>query len=438
MRLTMIGTGYVGLVSGVCFSEFGFAVTCVDKDAAKVARLKQGKTPIYEPELETLLEQNLKAGRLHFTTETAEAVPNADIVFLAVGTPPHPETGEADLQFVFAAAEEIAKYLRDYTVIVTKSTVPIGTGRKIKQIIQAANPAADFDIASNPEFLREGSAVHDFMKPDRIVLGTESDRADAALRTLYHPLTLGKIPVVSTGIETAEMSKYAANTFLATKVAFINEIADLCEKTGADVQIVAHAMGLDPRIGDRFLNPGPGIGGSCFPKDTHALANIARQQKVDFRIVESVISANERRKHAMAQKISHALDGASGKTIAVLGLTFKPNTDDIRESPALTIIEKLLEEKAVIRVYDPQGMEATRAYFGKTPLTYCESSYECATGADALVILTEWNEFHHLDMQRIKAALRQPLAIDLRNIYAPQDMQDQGFRYISVGRKAAG
>lgn len=437
MKLTVIGTGYVGLVSGVCFADLGFSVTCIDKDSSKIDRLRKGEATIYEPSLNRLLTQNLEAGRLHFSTELSSAVAQADAVFLAVGTPPDPQTGEADLQYIFAAAEEVAKALQGHTVIVTKSTVPVGTGRQIADKIRQCNPAADFDIASNPEFLREGSAVQDFMQPDRIVIGTSSNRAEAVLRKLYHPLTQNDIPIIATSVETAEMSKYAANSFLATKVAFINEIADLCEKTGADVQMVAKAMGLDPRIGEKFLNPGPGIGGSCFPKDTKALLNIAQQAEVDFRIVEGVILSNEQRKHAMARKIITALGGkAAKKTIGILGLTFKANTDDIRESPALTIISDLLSAGVTIRLYDPHGMENGREYFAAQPIHWCANSYDCANGADALVVLTEWNEFRHLDFAKLKKSMHQPLMIDLRNIYHPLDVQEAGFRYVSVGRNS--
>lgn len=437
MKLVMIGTGYVGLVSGVCFSEFGFHVTCVDKDANKVNQLQSGQATIYEPSLNRLMQQNMQAGRLIFTQDTSSAVRDADAVFLAVGTPPNPQTGEADLQYIFAAAREVAESLKGYTVIVTKSTVPIGTGKQIQEIIQRINPDADFDIASNPEFLREGSAVEDFMKPDRIVIGTTSERAEQTLQKLYRPLTLEKVPIVSTDIETAEMSKYAANSFLATKVAFINEIADLCEKTGANVSTVAKAMGLDPRIGDKFLNPGPGIGGSCFPKDTKALASIARSHSVDFRIVESVIEANDERKHAMAKRIISNLGGeeaAKNKTAAVLGITFKQNTDDIRESPALAIIDDLLRAGIEIRIYDPQGMSAGRSRYQHHSINWCKDSYDCANGADALVVITEWNEFRHLDFDRIKKSLKKPLIIDLRNIYDPREMAKLGFEYSSVGR----
>ncbi len=435
MKLAVIGTGYVGLVSGVCFADLGFHVTCIDKDTKKITQLKKGEATIYEPSLNRLLTQNLEAGRLRFSTDLAPVVAAADAVFLAVGTPPDPKTGEADLQYIFAAAEEVADALKKYTVVITKSTVPVGTGKRIAALMHQRNPQAEFDIASNPEFLREGSAVQDFMKPDRIVIGTASAKAESLLRKLYHPLTQGDIPILATTVESAEMSKYAANSFLATKVAFINEIADLCEKTGADVQMVAKAMGMDPRIGEKFLNPGPGIGGSCFPKDIKALVTMAKQQGVDIHVVGGAIAANDERKHAMARKIAATLGGSlEGKTLGILGITFKANTDDIRESPALTIVSDLLQAGARICVYDPQGMENAKEHFADAAINWCENSYECAKGADALVVLTEWNEFRHLDFALLKESMRQPVMIDLRNIYNPADLREAGFNYISVGR----
>lgn len=435
MRITIIGTGYVGLVSGVCFSDLGFHVTCVDKDAAKIERMQAGEATIYEPSLNRLMQRNMEVGRLHFTTQLKPAVAASDAVFLAVGTPPDLITGQADLQYIFAAAEEVAAALNGYTTIITKSTVPVGTGKKIAARIRAKNPGAEFDIASNPEFLREGSAVNDFMKPDRIIIGTESPKAEALLCKLYHPLTQGDIPILATTVETAEMSKYAANAFLATKVAFINEIADLCEKLNADVQVVAKGMGLDPRIGEKFLNPGPGIGGSCFPKDTRALVNIAEEAKVDFRIVGAAIGANDRRKTHMAQKIEAALGGSvQGKNIAVLGITFKANTDDIRESPALYIMDALLAKGAQLSAYDPQGMEHARDYFRSKAVTFAANPYAAAQDAEAVVIITEWNEFRHLDFEKLKTALKRPLIIDLRNLYTPADVREQGVEYVSVGR----
>ncbi len=435
MRITIIGTGYVGLVSGVCFSDLGFQVTCVDKDASKIERLQAGEATIYEPSLNRVMLRNMEAGRLHFTTELAAPVAASDAVFLAVGTPPDATTGQADLQYIFAAAAEIAAALNGYTTIITKSTVPVGTGAKIAALMRKTNPQAEFGIASNPEFLREGSAVNDFMKPDRIIIGTDSAKSEALLRKLYHPLTQGDVPIVATTVETAEMSKYAANAFLATKVAFINEIADLCEKLNADVQVVARGMGLDPRIGEKFLNPGPGIGGSCFPKDTRALVNIANDAQVEIRIVGAAIGANDQRKHQMAQKIITAMGGSlQGKTLAILGITFKANTDDIRESPALYIMEELLENGATLRAYDPQGMEHGKLHFAGKAVEWCKHAYDAAQGADAVVIITEWNEFRRLDFEKLKAALKQPVMIDLRNIYHPAEIRELGFAYTSVGR----
>jgi UDPglucose 6-dehydrogenase len=433
MKLTIIGTGYVGLVSGVCFAELGFQVTCVDTDATKVARLQAGESTIYEPSLSDLMVKNSAAGRLSFTTDLAAPVAQADAVFLAVGTPPDPKTGEADLQYIFAAAEQIAAALSGYTVVITKSTVPVGTGKKVAAAIRKVSPTADFDISSNPEFLREGSAVGDFMNPDRIVIGVESTRADAVLRRLYTPLA--PAPLLVTSVETAEMSKYASNAFLATKVAFINEIADLCEKLGADVQMVAKAMGLDPRIGEKFLNPGPGIGGSCFPKDTRALVSIAQEAKVDFRIVGAAIGANDARKHAMAQKVIAACGGSvEGKKLAVLGLTFKANTDDIRESPALVILNDLLAAGAQLTIYDPQGMEHGKHHYRGQAVSWAQDSYDCAKNAEALVVLTEWNEFKNLDFKKMHNALKHPTVVDLRNIYNPAELREAGFTYVSVGR----
>jgi UDPglucose 6-dehydrogenase len=398
--------------------------------------MQAGEATIYEPTLNRLMQHNMEVGRLHFTTKLKPAVAASDAVFLAVGTPPDAKTGQADLQYIFAAAEEVAEALNGYTTIITKSTVPVGTGRKIAERIRAKNPTAEFGIASNPEFLREGSAVSDFMKPDRIIIGTDSAKSEALLRKLYHPLTQGDIPILATTVETAEMSKYAANAFLATKVAFINEIADLCEKLNADVQVVAKGMGLDPRIGEKFLNAGPGIGGSCFPKDTRALVNIAEEAQVEIRIVGAAIGANDQRKLQMAAKIEAALGGSvTGKNIAILGVTFKANTDDIRESPALHIMEELLRKGAILCAYDPQGMEHGKDHFKGKAVTWGQNSYAAAQGADALVIITEWNEFRHLDFEKLKAALKHPLLIDLRNLYTPADVREQGLEYVSVGRR---
>ena len=432
MRVSIIGTGYVGLVTGVCLSEYGHHVTCIDRDAGKIERLAKGDPVIFEPGLARLMEQNSTAGRLHFTTDTQQAIAESEVVFLAVGTPPHPETGEADLQYIFAAAEEITPHLKPGTVVVTKSTVPVGTNRKIQQILGDLHV-----IASNPEFLREGSAVRDFMQPERVVVGVENVEAESRLRRLYHPLTLDTIPLICCDLETAEMAKYAANAFLATKVAFINEMADLCESTGANIRQIAHIMGLDSRIGDKFLNPGPGIGGSCFPKDTRALHHIANEMGVEFRILESVILANDLRKKQMADRIENALPESinmSDATIAILGITFKQNTDDIRESPALSIISNLLEKGAHLRIYDPKGMPAGKEYFAnQKQIRWCEDSYDASQNADALTILTEWNNFRSLDLSRLKEAMCHPVIVDLRNICDPEEMRRYGIDYHSIG-----
>jgi UDPglucose 6-dehydrogenase len=433
MRIAVIGTGYVGLVSGACFSEFGLDVVCVDKDAAKIAGLKAGKMPIYEPGLEALVENNVRAGRLSFSTDLKASVKSADAVFIAVGTPSRRGDGHADLTYVHDAAREIAEAMDHYTVVVTKSTVPVGTGREVARIIREARPTADFDVASNPEFLREGSAIGDFMRPDRVVIGADSDLAREVMRRLYRPLYLIETPIVFTSIETAELIKYAANTFLATKITFINEIADLCEKVGANVNDVARGIGLDGRIGRKFLHAGPGYGGSCFPKDTLALVKTAQDYGAPLKIVETVVAVNEARKHAMADRVVAALGGTvKGKTVAALGLTFKPNTDDMRDSPSLGILPALQKAGATIRAFDPEGMAEAKKLM--PDLTYCRDAYECMTGADALVIITEWNEFRALDLARVKSLLRQPILIDLRNVYSPVEMAEAGFRYSSVGR----
>ncbi len=433
MRIAMIGTGYVGLVTGACFSEFGVDVVCVDKDAGKIERLKRGEIPIFEPGLDALVASNVKAGRLSFTTDLNAAVPGADAVFIAVGTPSRRGDGHADLSYVYAAAEEIGRALTGYTVVVTKSTVPVGTGREVQRRIRAVRPDADFDVASNPEFLREGAAIGDFMRPDRVVIGCESERARTVMRELYRPLFLIETPIVFTSIETSELIKYAANTFLATKITFINEIADLCEKVGADVHDVAKGIGLDGRIGRKFLHPGPGYGGSCFPKDTLALVKTAQDAGAPLRIIETVVDINARRKKRMAEKIVAACDGSvKGKTIAVLGLTFKPNTDDMRDSPSLDIVPGLQQAGAKVKAFDPEGMHEAGHLLRDVEM--CANSYAAIDGADALVILTEWNEFRALDLARVKSLLKAPIVVDLRNVYEPKDMAEAGFRYTSIGR----
>jgi UDPglucose 6-dehydrogenase len=438
MRIAVIGTGYVGLVSGACFSEFGVSVTCVDTDVAKIARLRRGEMPIYEPGLEALVAANTAAGRLSFTTELLPAIEGADAVFIAVGTPSRRGDGHADLSYVFAAAAEIGRALAEapaggYTVVVTKSTVPVGTGREVAAILRRVCPSADFDVASNPEFLREGSAIEDFMRPDRVVIGADGERAQVVMRQLYRPLYLSETPMLFTDIETAELIKYAANAFLATKITFINEIADLCERVGADVQDVARGIGLDGRIGRKFLHAGPGFGGSCFPKDCTALVRTAREAEANLSIVETVVQANEARKARMADKIIAACGGTvAGKTIAILGLTFKPNTDDMRDSPSLAILPRLVVAGATIRAFDPAGIDEARNLM--PDLVYCQDAYEATEGADALVLLTEWNEFRALDLARLGRLLAEPLIIDLRNIYQPAEMAAAGLCYVSVGR----
>ena len=427
----MIGAGYVGLVSGACLSEFGHEVICVDKDPAKIATLTQGGIPIYEPGLDEIVAANVRSGRLSFTTDLKEAVSNAEVIFIGVGTPSRRGDGHADLTYVYAAAEEIAKALTGYTVIVTKSTVPVGTSRAIEKIIKATRPSAQFDMASNPEFLREGSAIEDFRRPDRVVVGCDTERARDVMREVYRPLFLNETPILFTSRETSELIKYAANAFLATKITFINEMADICEKVGGNVQDVARGIGLDGRIGKKFLNAGPGYGGSCFPKDTLALIRTASELGAPSRIVEAVVAVNERRKLDMAKKIEAAFGGVKGKTIAVLGLTFKPNTDDMRDAPSLVILPYLQEAGATIRAFDPEGHKEAAKHL---TLTYCSNAYEALTGADGVVLLTEWNEFRALDLPRVKAALKFPVMVDLRNIYKPTQMAEAGFHYVSVGR----
>jgi UDPglucose 6-dehydrogenase len=433
MRIAMVGSGYVGLVSGACFSEFGIEVACIDKDAGKIERLRRGEMPIFEPGLETLVESAMRAGRLSFGTDLATATAGADAVFIAVGTPSRRGDGHADLSYVFAAAEEIAAALTGYTVIVTKSTVPVGTGAEVARRVRAVNPRAEFDVVSNPEFLREGSAINDFMRPDRVVIGADSERARQVMRQLYRPLYLIETPIIFTGLETSELIKYAANAFLATKITFINEIADLCEQVGADVHDVARGIGLDGRIGRKFLHAGPGFGGSCFPKDTLALARTAQQAHAPLRIVETVVEVNERRKASMAERVVAACGGSvAGRTVAALGLTFKPNTDDMRDSPSLAILPALQAAGAKVRAFDPEGMQEARKLM--PDLTYCETAYEAMTGADVLVIITEWNEFRALDLGRMHRLLRKPVLVDLRNIYNPEDMAAAGFEYSCIGR----
>ncbi len=434
MNISVIGVGYVGLVTGACFAEFGLRVTCVDKDAEKIGMLQKGLLPFYEPGLEEILRKNLQARRLSFVTDIARAVKDSLVIFIAVGTPSL-EDGSADLSYVEEGARVIAEQMDDYKVIVTKSTVPVGTGERIREIILKHQPRANhFDIVSNPEFLREGSAIEDFMRPNRVIIGAESPQAVAILRDLYRPLYLIETPFVVTDVKTAELIKYASNAFLATKISFINEVANLCERVGADVHVVAKGMGLDQRIGGKFLHPGPGFGGSCFPKDTQALARIAQSSGYRFEILEAVLRVNAQQMERMAEKVRDAVGGVQGKTLGVLGLSFKPNTDDIREAPALKIIEILLREGAAVRAYDPAAMEATRRVFPQ--VLYCEDSYEAARGSDALIIVTEWNLFRNLDLGEVKRLLRQPVLLDLRNIYDPEKALALGFRYYGVGRGA--
>ncbi|MEW9922136.1 UDP-glucose/GDP-mannose dehydrogenase family protein [Marimonas sp. MJW-29] len=434
MRIAVIGTGYVGLVSGVCFSDFGHEVVCVDKDADKIARLQDGQVPIYEPGLDALMARNIAAGRLTFTGDLKSAVSGAQAVFIAVGTPTRRGDGHADLSYVFAAAEELADVLEDYTVVVTKSTVPVGTNRKVKERIVAVNQALDFDVASNPEFLREGAAIEDFMKPDRVVIGTETDRAAEVMTEIYRPLYRRDFPLVITDLESAEMIKYAANAFLATKITFINEIAALCERVGADVKQVSKGMGLDGRIGNKFLHAGPGYGGSCFPKDTRALARIGQENAVPMQIVETVIRVNEEIKQRMIEKIVDLCAGSlNGKTIVVLGVTFKPNTDDMREAPALKIVPALVGGGATVRIVDPQGRREGEALL--PGVHWFEDPYRAAEQADALVILTEWNEFRGLDLQRLAKGMANARMADLRNIYSEAVASQAGFEsYEAVGR----
>ncbi|MBW8858862.1 MAG: UDP-glucose/GDP-mannose dehydrogenase family protein [Caulobacter sp.] len=434
MRVAMIGTGYVGLVSGACFADFGHVVTCIDKDPHKIERLTRGEIPIFEPGLDDLVARNVRGGRLFFTLDGAQAVREADAVFIAVGTPTRRGDGHADLSYVYAAAEEIAALISDFTVVVTKSTVPVGTGDQVEAIIKRTNPNAQFAVVSNPEFLREGAAIEDFKRPDRVVVGSDDERAQAVMRELYRPLSLNETPIVFTGRRTSELIKYAANAFLAMKITFINEMADLCEKAGADVQQVAKGIGLDKRIGAKFLNAGPGYGGSCFPKDTIALVRTANDYGAPTRLIETTVAVNEARKKAMAQKVADAIgsNDLRGKTIGVLGVTFKPNTDDMRDAPSLDILPALQTMGAKIQGFDPEGChEAERLLPG---VVFKTGPYEAAEGADVLLIITEWDQFRALDLDRLKILMNAPVVVDLRNIYKPAEMVRHGFTYTSIGR----
>jgi UDPglucose 6-dehydrogenase len=434
MNVVMIGSGYVGLVSGACFAEFGANVTCLDVDKDKIASLNAGKMPIYEPGLDDLVARNVAAGRLQFTTGYEPVVGEADLVFIAVGTPTRRGDGHADLVYVYEAARQVARHLSGYTVIVDKSTVPVGTARQVERIIREENPGADFDVASNPEFLREGAAIGDFMRPDRVVLGVESERAESLLRELYRPINLIEAPIHVTNLESAELVKYASNAFLATKISFINEIANLCEHVGADVHAVAKGMGLDGRIGRKFLHAGPGYGGSCFPKDTTALIRIAQENGASCRIVEAAVEVNAAQKARMVKKIREALGGSeSGKTIAVLGLTFKPETDDMRDSPSLAIIPNLVDKGAVIQAHDPQGVDEARQLLPQQ-VGYFENVFDAVNGADVVVLMTEWNEYRGLDLARVKQLMKGDAFVDLRNVYESEGMHDLGFRYTCIGR----
>jgi UDPglucose 6-dehydrogenase len=433
MRITMIGSGYVGLVSGACFSDFGHDVVCVDKDAGKIAALEAGRMPIYEPGLAQLVEANVKAGRLRFTTDLKGAVAGADAIFIAVGTPSRRGDGHADLTYVYEATREIAAAVTGPTVVVTKSTVPVGTGDRVEDILREERPDVAIAVVSNPEFLREGAAIGDFKRPDRIVIGTDDARARKVMSEVYRPLYLNESPLLFTGRRTSELIKYAANAFLATKITFINEIADLCEVVGADVQDVSRGIGLDNRIGKKFLHAGPGYGGSCFPKDTLALLKTAEDFESPVHIVEAVVKANDSRKRAMGRKVLKALgDDAKGKTVAVLGLTFKPNTDDMRDAPAIAIVQTLEDAGVAVRAYDPEGMEAAKAIMPN--VTYCANAYEAAEGADAVALVTEWDIFRALDLKRLAGAMAAPVMVDLRNVYRPDEVKAAGFAYTSVGR----
>lgn len=433
MNIVFIGTGYVGLVSGTCFAELGYHVTCLDRDKKKIAALNDGEMPIFEPGLKELVEKNMARGKLLFSTDKAAYIPSADVVFIAVGTPPHPDNGNADLSFVFGVADEIAPLLKSGVTLVTKSTVPVGTGKRIRNIIQKRSPALNFEVVSNPEFLREGCAVNDFLNPDRVVIGAESAAAAEVMKHVYKPLTDKGVEVLYTDLQTSELIKYTANAFLATKIAFINEAADMCEHVGANVVDLARGIGLDQRIGNNYLSPGPGYGGSCFPKDTQALQCMAVEWNVSERLVSATITSNERRKLRMARRIMELVP--AGGTVGLLGLAFKANTDDVRESPALAIVQYLLQQHMKLRCYDPEAMRmAKRMIADQQGIDWCADSYEAALGADILVIATEWNEFRQLDLDKIKAALRQPVIFDLRNLFYPEDIKQAGLRYISIGR----
>ncbi len=436
MKIAIIGTGYVGLVTGTCFSEFGHHVVCVDKVEEKIKCLKRGEVPIYEPGLRNLVMKNVHEARLAFTTDLSKAVPDADAVFLAVGTPSSRRgDGYADLTYVYEAARELAPHLSGYTVVVDKSTVPVGTARQVARIIEEENSQADFDVASNPEFLREGAAINDFMHPDRVVIGVESERAEQILREIYKPLYLIETPIVCTGIETAELIKYAANAFLAMKISFINEMANVCEAVGADVVDLAKAIGMDGRIGPKFLHPGPGYGGSCFPKDTLALLRIAQEYGESLRLVEATVEVNAAQKARMIKKIRDALGGSlAGKSIGVLGLTFKPETDDMREAPSITIIPALMEKGAKIKAHDPQGMKEAQKYLPKG-IEYVSDAYEACRDSNAVVLMTEWNQYRALDLKRVQSLLKEPIFVDLRNVYDPIKMKKKGFNYVGVGRR---
>jgi UDPglucose 6-dehydrogenase len=433
MQIAMVGSGYVGLVSGACFADFGHKVCCIDTDVGRIAALNSGKMPIYEPGLAELVMNNVRQNRLFFASDLTAAVREAEAVFIAVGTPSRRGDGHADLSYVYQAAREIAAAIDGFTVIVTKSTVPVGTGDEVERIIRETRPGVDFAVVSNPEFLREGAAISDFKRPDRILIGLEDARAEHVMREIYRPLYLNQAPILVTNRRTSELTKYAANAFLATKITFINEIADLCEEVGADVQDIARGIGLDNRIGAKFLHAGPGYGGSCFPKDTQALIKTAQDHGTPIRIVETVAAVNEQRKRAMARKVLAACGGnVRGKTIALLGLTFKPNTDDMRESPAIAIVTALQDAGAKLNVFDPEGMEQARLYLEN--LTYCSDPYACCENAAALVIVTEWDAFRALDLARVKGLLSAPVLVDLRNIYDPDEVRRQGLTYVSVGR----